>query len=72
MKYEGFKKPKKTRKAVRRFWRAFFVKDGFCTLCGNTGFIDTTGTAKTPIGQMVGRRNICICPNGETIRFYPA
>jgi hypothetical protein len=66
----NLKKPKKTRKAVERFWLTFFVSDsGYCSLCGNTGFIDTTETASTPTGLNVGRRNLCICPNGQAIRF---
>jgi uncharacterized protein CbrC (UPF0167 family) len=32
-----------------------------CTLCGNSGVVDTTGV-RTRVE--VGRRNWCICPNG--------
>lgn len=53
-------------KGVTRYWLAFYCED-HCTLCGNTGTIDTTGTI-TPAGVLVGRVNYCICPNGQTMR----
>lgn len=40
---------------------------GACTLCGNSGFIDTRGVA-TAAGVPVGRVNYCICPNGQAWR----
>jgi hypothetical protein len=47
------------------FFKHYFVDH--CTLCGNWGVIDTTGT-KTPAGVPVGRLNFCICPNGRALR----
>jgi len=41
---------------------------GFCSLCGNTGTIDTTESAITPLGENIGKRNACICPNGRAVR----
>ena len=41
---------------------------GLCTLCGNTGTIDTRETAISPRGYNVGRINFCICPNGQAAR----
>jgi hypothetical protein len=38
-----------------------------CSLCGQSGVIDTTGI-KTPAGYSVGRKNYCICPNGQVMR----
>lgn len=40
-----------------------------CTLCGNTGIIDTRGT-RTPAGWEVGRLNWCLCPNGQLMRYH--
>lgn len=42
-----------------------------CSLCGNSGIIDTTGV-KTPRGIPVGKKNYCICPNGQALRFHRA
>ena len=41
---------------------------GRCTLCGNSGVIDTRPTAKSPTGATVGRLNYCICPNGRGLK----
>ena len=51
---------------VTQYWNEFYA-DRHCTLCGNKGWIDTTGT-KTPAGVYVGRVNYCICPNGQALR----
>ena len=40
----------------------------FCGLCGNTGKINTKGTAKTPQGKPCGIEAFCICPNGRKDR----
>ena len=59
-------------KAVTRYWTEFYgdTKTGFglCTLCGNTGIIDTTGSAVSTRFGNVGRKNFCICPNGQALR----
>jgi len=59
-------------KAVTRYWLEFYgdihTGTGLCTLCGNTGKIDTRTTAKSPNGINVGRINFCICPNGQWFR----
>lgn len=44
-----------------------YLNDTHCSLCGNRGIIDTTGV-RTPAGISVGRKNYCICPNGQTTR----
>lgn len=51
---------------VTQYWLEYFCTQ-HCTLCGNSGRIDTTGT-KTAAGVAVGRVNFCICPNGQTMR----
>lgn len=43
---------------VTQYWLEYYCAD-HCTLCGNKGIIDTTGT-KTPMGEEVGRKNFCI------------
>ena len=55
---------------ITRYWLKYYA-DGCCTLCGNKGYIDTTGT-KTPAGITVGRLNYCICPNGQIMRKHKA
>ena len=44
-----------------------FVNKGMCSLCGQSGIINTTGVA-TPAGLLVGRLNWCICPNGRALK----
>ncbi len=51
---------------VTKYWLEYYASH-YCTLCGNTGFIDTRGV-KTPAGLEVGRINYCICPNGQIMR----
>lgn len=51
---------------VTRYWATYYMGD-HCTLCGNWGWLDTTGT-KTPAGYKCGRVNYCICPNGQAMR----
>ena len=59
-------------KSVTRYWMEFYPEThtgmGLCTLCGNTGQIDTSQTAISPRGINVGRLNFCICPNGQALR----
>jgi hypothetical protein len=40
-----------------------------CTLCGNSGIIDTRGV-RTAAGVPVGRLNWCVCPNGQALRQH--
>jgi len=61
----------KHKKIFRDYWLKFYHNDstGLCSLCGNTGIIDTTKTAIGPVGQTgSGRKNYCFCPNGRTMR----
>jgi hypothetical protein len=51
------------------YWHANYVNKGMCSLCGNTGVIDTRGVC-TPAGLEVGRMNYCICPNGQSMREH--
>ena len=51
---------------ITDYWYAFFAGE-HCTLCGNSGKIDTRGV-KTAAGLEVGRVNFCICPNGQCLR----
>lgn len=52
--------------AVVQYWVEYYATD-HCTLCGNSGVIDTRD-AHTAAGLQVGRRNWCICPNGQNLR----
>ena len=52
---------------VENYWLKHYVNDGHCSLCGNVGIVDTTDV-KTPAGLTVGRKNYCICPNGQVAR----
>lgn len=52
---------------VTKYWLDYYTSK-CCTLCGNSGIVDTTGV-KTAAGVMVGRKNFCICPNGQELRY---
>jgi hypothetical protein len=54
---------------ISDYWIKNYVHRGHCSLCGNTGKIDTTGI-RTPAGWLVGRVNYCICPNGQVMRRH--
>lgn len=54
-------------KPVTDYWREFYTEDKVCSLCGNRGVVDTSGVM-SPIGINVGRKNFCICPNGQDLR----
>lgn len=60
-------------KAVTEYWLAHYVEAesgiGLCSLCGNTGIIDTRHSAISPAGINSGRLNWCICPNGQAMRI---
>jgi hypothetical protein len=58
----------RTNNTVVNYWAEHFINDNLCSLCGNTGCIDTRETAVSPKGQKVGRLNHCICPNGQRLR----
>lgn len=61
----------KENQAVTDYWLEHYVADpplALCSLCGNTGIIDTTETAISPVGARPGRKNWCICPNGQALR----
>jgi len=55
-------------KKVTEYWKEFYLTDDkLCSLCGNHGVINTIGVA-SPNGNYVGRKNFCICPNGQDLR----
>lgn len=56
--------------AVTDYWYEHYVNENveLCSLCGNTGKIDTRGTAISAAGTDAGRVNFCICPNGQKMR----
>jgi len=63
---------------LQEYWEKHYMVKGtapngvkmsrFCFLCGNTGTMDTTESAITPLGENIGRKNFCICPNGLALR----
>jgi len=57
-------------KHVEDYWVKHYVHPqlGLCSLCGNTGHIDTTNSAVSPSGVAAGRVNFCLCPNGQRMR----
>ena len=67
----------KNKRIFEEYWLKHYVNEeiGFCSLCGNTGIIDTIETARTPLGfkkvkeHYVGRKNYCICPNGRAMNL---
>lgn len=58
-------------RAVETYWLTHYVSppaNSLCTLCGNSGVIDTRKTAISAAGVNVGCFNFCICPNGQALR----
>lgn len=53
---------------IDQYWLSHYVNNGLCSLCGNTGIVDTTDTAVNSAGHNPGRKNFCICPNGQQLR----
>lgn len=54
---------------ITDYWLEHYVNKQMCSLCAQSGVIDTTG-AKTYAGLAVGRVNFCICPNGQSMRRH--
>jgi hypothetical protein len=56
--------------ALTAYWLDHYAdtETVLCTLCANTGRIDTTQSAISAIGVRPGRVNWCLCPNGRTLR----
>lgn len=52
------------------YWLTHFTHPGtgLCSLCGNTGRVDTRLSAISPAGVSAGLLNYCICPNGQSLR----
>jgi hypothetical protein len=57
---------KKEQDAVTDYWLEYYA-DPHCTLCGNSGMVDTRGV-RTANGVEAGRLNFCICPCGQARR----
>ena len=53
---------------LTKYWLEHYC-DHVCTLCGNSGILDTRGT-QNPAGKAVGKLNYCFCPNGQTLRKH--
>lgn len=60
--------------AVTEYWLEHYGSEGstLCSLCGNSGVIDTRETAVSAAGVNSGRLNFCICPNGQVKRHIAA
>jgi len=61
-----------------KLWEEFTVevynphighKIPICGLCGNSGVIDTTTTARC-FDKYVGIKSFCICPNGRKLKTH--
>lgn len=55
-------------KVITDYWIEHYTNLGLCSLCGNSGIVDTRKTAKSAAGVVSGRLNWCICPNGQIMR----
>lgn len=58
----------KDQKIITDYWVSNYLNKHLCSLCGNSGIIDTRRTAISPVGINSGRLNYCICPNGQCMR----
>ncbi len=54
-------------KHLLEYWFDNLLQDNVCSLCGQTGIIDTRGV-RNANGIEVGRLNYCICPNGQKLK----
>lgn len=54
---------------VTDLWHALYVRKDLCSLCGNSGKIDTRGVTSSA-GVVCGDVHYCICPNGQAMRAY--
>lgn len=54
-------------KSIEDYWLKHYMGAVLCSLCGNSGIIDTRQSAR----QSAGRLNYCICPNGRAMRNDP-
>lgn len=52
---------------ITDYWYKHYLNNGHCSLCGNSGRVNTTGV-RTNAGVLVGMINFCICPNGQAWR----
>lgn len=67
-------------KTITDYWQKYYLTEeagefgtySMCSLCANVGIIDTTDSAISPKGNRLGRRNFCICPNGQALRKHCA
>jgi hypothetical protein len=54
------------------FWKHYWNQEagfgGLCSLCGNSGVIDTRETANSGANVKAGRLNYCLCLNGRAMR----
>jgi hypothetical protein len=53
-----------------QLWREEYVhpEHRMCSLCGNTGRVDTRGRVFTRTGKDCGQEHFCICPNGRAFK----
>lgn len=58
---------RQNKRVVEYWFRYYTTPAGHCSLCGNSGVVDTRGV-KTAAGHDAGRENFCICPNGQVLR----
>lgn len=54
-------------KSLEEYWLKHYMGESLCSLCGNSGIIDTRQSAR----RSAGRLNYCICPNGRAMRNDP-
>ena len=53
---------------ITEYWYNNYVNGTHCSLCGNSGVINTCLTSRTAAGVNTGRFNWCMCPNGQARR----
>lgn len=63
------KKQTRRNKTVENYWAEYYTHNGLCSLCGNSGLIDTRQRAISAAGYHSGKVNFCICPNGQLMRI---
>lgn len=53
---------------ITQFWLDNYVRREMCSLCGQSGILDTRATAITATGLRCGEVHFCVCPNGQKMK----
>ncbi len=55
---------KEVKDSVAKFWMEYYVKDGQCDLCANSGWLKIVRDVSPRVSAPTMSHHFCICPNG--------